>query len=53
MNAFKEVLSKRQSKYTELLIWIEGKINDLYQREGGMSRRLEDIVKLPLRDVLD
>jgi len=44
MNAFKDVLKRRQSRYGKLLEWIEGRIQRLRAREAAMCGRMEGIV---------
>jgi len=41
MNAFRDVLKRRQSKYGGLLEWIDGRMSRM---ESGLCRQLRDVV---------
>jgi hypothetical protein len=44
MNAFRDVLRRRQSKYGKLLEWIEGRIQRLRTKEAAMCGRMEGVL---------
>jgi hypothetical protein len=45
MNAFKNVLKRRQSKYTEVLMWVNERINKLGMKHGKECGRLGMLVE--------
>jgi len=45
MHAFRDVLRKRQSKYTKIIEWLEGKIDVLKAREAESCSWMRGIVE--------
>jgi hypothetical protein len=45
LNAFEEVLRRRQSKYGKVLEWIKGRIERLRVRESTMCQGMKGVVR--------
>jgi hypothetical protein len=44
MNAFRNVMGKRQSKYGKVIEWLDERIETLMAREGNTCDRMKGIV---------
>lgn len=44
MHAFRNVLSKRQSRYGKIIEWLDGKIGDLERKEKKSCEFLKGVV---------
>jgi len=45
LNAFQKVLGKRQSRYREVIAWLDGRISELKVKDEEALKRMKGVVK--------